>query len=308
MSEELFNHPEVKKVIRAILVSKGMRSEQELEDGVADVVLACIEEVRAKKKQPPKDVAEAKAFARPVAGGDGMDAARKRNRRGVRNVDSTGTPDDYADEPASSMDPIDRKRALEAVAEVVPAHKLELLADVSAGAKRRELAAEHSISGSAMGHRLGGIFKTARGALVAKGFGALLAIVILLVVGARWRANDQEAHNQPPDVPSSRSVPTQVPVDQLSPPVRAAGYRNRADGYCKTRNWDLCEKALDKAQEIDPASEASDQARELREVITLGRAEDTASAADAGVPSFGAKPGAHEAPRAPQAPPPKPKP
>jgi hypothetical protein len=33
MSEELFNHPEVKKVIRAILVSKGMRSEQELEDG-----------------------------------------------------------------------------------------------------------------------------------------------------------------------------------------------------------------------------------------------------------------------------------
>jgi len=99
-----------------------------------------------------------------------------------------------------------------------------------------------------------------------------------------------------------------VPVDQLSPPVRAAGYRNRADGYCKTGNWDMCDKALDKAQEIDRASEATAQAKELREVIALGRAEDAASAAEAGAPSFGAKPGAHGAPRTPQAPSPKPTP
>ena len=71
MSEALFYDPAVLKVIRAILVSKGIRAEQDLEDAIGEVVLACIEYVR-QTGRPPKNVDEAKAIARTVANRHGV--------------------------------------------------------------------------------------------------------------------------------------------------------------------------------------------------------------------------------------------
>ncbi len=61
MSDDLFRDPFVLKVIRATLVSQGMRDER-LEEAVDKVVRACAERVR-RSGRPPADVGQATALA-----------------------------------------------------------------------------------------------------------------------------------------------------------------------------------------------------------------------------------------------------
>jgi hypothetical protein len=153
MSDDLFYEPAVLKVIRAILVSGGIRSEPDLEDAIGEVVLACIEHVR-ETGRPPKDVPEAIAIARPIARGDGLDAARKRARRGKSHHGLTAEADEHARERQPSIDPVDEARMLSAIRQVLKDDQIEALADVGAGVPKAELAAESRASQAATRKRV----------------------------------------------------------------------------------------------------------------------------------------------------------
>jgi hypothetical protein len=270
MSESLFYDPAVLKVIRAILVSAGIRSEPDLEDAIGEVVLACIEHVR-KTGRPPKDVAEAIAIARPIARGDGLDAARKRARRSKRNPGLTAQADDHAQERQPSVDPVDEARMFSAIRQVLKDDQIEALADVGAGVPQAELATERRASQAATRKRVQRYREKALGALSAKGywvaggFAALLAGVIAVYAGAL----------REPDV--SRAHPAGERPQEL-----AAEQRRLAADRCKEKNWDECEKALDRAARLDAEGERGAQVAALRKAIAAGRLEDGGQAAPRG--------------------------
>jgi hypothetical protein len=267
MSDGLFYDPAVLKVIRAILVSGGIRAEQDLEDAIGEVVLACIEHVRGTGR-PPEDVAGAIAIARPIARGDGIDAARKRARRGKSNQGLTAEADEHAREPQPSIDPVDEARMLSAIRQVLKDDQIEALADVGAGVPQAELAAERRASQAAMRKRVQKSREKALGALRAKGywvaggFAALLAGTIAVYVGVS-REDDKVSDGRPPDDQELASV-----------------QRRQAAEWCKERNWDECEKALDRASRLDVEGERGAEVAALREAIAAGRRG--IGAADAG--------------------------
>jgi len=201
MSDGLFYDPAVLKVIRAILVSGGIRAEADLEDAIGDVVLACIEHVHA-RGWPPENVAAAIAIARPIARADSVDAARKRVRRARRNQGLTAEADAHAREPQPAIDPVDEERMLLAIRQALKDEQIEALADVGAGVPQAELAAEQSASQAAMRKRVQKSRQQALGALGAKGyliaggFAALLAGTIAVYLGLQ---RDQGVSSARPD-------------------------------------------------------------------------------------------------------------
>ncbi len=256
MSDRLFYDPAVLKVIRAILVSSGIRSEPDLEDAIGEVVLACIEHVR-KTGRPPEDVSAAIAIARPIARAKGIDLARKRGRRGKSDQGLTADADEHARERTSSLDPVDAERMLAAIRQVLKDDQIEALSDVAAGVPQTELAAEHRASPAAMrkrtqksrGKALGAL--SAKGYWVAGGFAALLAGAIAIHFGSRGESG---VGNDRPDQ-----------VD-----------RTVAANACMERRWDDCEKALDLAAKLDPEGDRGPEVASLREAIAAGRAGMTA--------------------------------
>jgi hypothetical protein len=260
MSEALFYHPTVRKVIRAVLVSKGIRAEPDLEDAINEVVLACIEYVH-RTGRPPKDVAEAAAIARRIASADGIDAARGRRRRSKSNQGLTGDADAHAPERSPSVDPVDQGRMLAAVRPALTPQQLEALADVGAGVAQAQLAAESGTSPAAMRKRVQASREkalralAAKGYLVAGGFAALLAGMMLLHLGP-WSGPHITGH-----APS--------PIGRAE--ELAAEQRRLAAVACSERNWDACAKALDRAAGLDAKSERRPDVTALREAIAAGR-------------------------------------
>jgi DNA-directed RNA polymerase specialized sigma24 family protein len=206
MSDGLFSDPAIRSVIRAILVSRGIRAEADLDDAIGDVVLACIEHVR-ERGRPPEDVKAATAIARVIARAQGVDAVRKRIRRAKRNQGLTAEADAHALEPQPSIDPVDEERMLLAVREALKDDQIEALADVGAGVTQAELAAEHRASQAAMRKRVQKSREKALGALGAKGyliaggFAALLAGTIAVYLGLQREPGVSSA---PPSMESDR--------------------------------------------------------------------------------------------------------
>ena len=259
MSDALFYDPAVLKVVRAILVSNGIRAEHDLEDAIGEVVLDCIEYVR-RSGRPPGDVAQAIALARPIARARSVDEARKRFRRGASNLGPTGDADEHAHEPQPSLDPVDQERMLSAIRLALKDEQIEALSDVGAGLRQAELAAERNASAPAMRKRLQASREKAIAALGAKGywvaggFAALLAGAIAMVV-VPWRRSE---------------VATYVPATYASREL-AAEQRRLAAGACGEKKWDACEKALDRAAKLDPSGEDGAEVKELRAAIAAGR-------------------------------------
>lgn len=281
MSDGLFYDPAVLKVIRAILVSGGIRAEHDLEDAIGEVVLACLEHVRDRGR-PPGNVAAAIAIARPIARADGVDAARKRARRGKRNQGLTAEADEHAREPQPSIDPVDEARMLSAIRQVLKDEQIEALADVGAGVPQAELAVEGGASHAAMRKRVQKSREKALGALSAKGywvaggFAALLAGTIAVYVGVR---------REPGNVSSGR------PPDDR-PRELAAEQRRLAADRCREQNWDECEKALDRAARLEAGGDRGAEVAALREAIAAGRRrEGRRGAADGGGRGDGGRPG-----------------
>jgi hypothetical protein len=253
MSEALFYDPAVLKVIRAILMSEGIRAEHDLEDGIGEVVLACIEQVRSTGR-PPENVAAAIAMVRAVARRDAVDAARKRARRGKSHQGLTPKADEHAGEQ-SEIDPAEAARVLGIVGQVLKAHEIEALSDLGAGVAHKELAAESGTSPAAMRKRVQASRKkalsalSARGYVVAGGFTALLAILVAVFVSSR-------------------------PEPVASPPTSkelAAEERRVAAHACNERRWDECEEALDRAARLDADGDEGTGVKALRDAIAAGR-------------------------------------
>lgn len=273
MSDARFYDPAVLKVVRAIVVSRGIRAEQDLEDAIGEVVLACIEYVR-RTARPPEDVAQAIAIARRVANRHGVDEARKRVRRGKRNVGVTGDADEHAKEQPASLDPVDEQRMLGAIRQVLRDDQIEALSDVGAGVTQAELAAESGAAPTAMRKRMQASREkavgalTARGYWVAGGFAALLAGAVAVYVGA-FRGPDVVGHGRPPA-------------------EQAAEERGLAADACEKRHWDECEEALSRAARLDPEGDRGTQVKALRAAIAAGRLGTGAGdggAADGGAPA-----------------------
>jgi hypothetical protein len=259
MSDALFYDPAVLKVVRAILASRGIRADHDLEDGIGDVVLSCIEHVRASGR-PPEHVAQAIAIVRPIARSHSVDEARKRIRRGKSNLGPTGDADEHAREPQPSLDPVDQERMLSAIRAVLKDDQIEALSDVGAGFRQKALAAESHASPPAMRKRVQKSRKKALLALGAKGywvtggFAALLAVAIGVYFGA-WRESQ---------------VARRTSANERSREI-AAQQRRAAGDACRQRNWDLCEKSLDRAAEIDADGERGAEVMALRAAIARGR-------------------------------------
>jgi DNA-directed RNA polymerase specialized sigma24 family protein len=259
-SDGLFYDAAVLKVIRVILVSRGIRAEQDLEDAIGEVVLACIEHVRGTGR-PPENVPAAIAVARPIAYAQGIDAARKRARRRKSNQGPTAEADEHAREKPPSIDPVDEERMLAAIRKALKDDQIEALSDVGAGVAQADLAADSRTSPAAMRKRvqksrekaLGAL--SAKGYLVAGGFAALLAGSIAVYVVSEREPGRVTA----PHPPRDRN-------QEL-----AAEQRRIATELCKEGKWDDCEKVLDVAARLDAEGDRESEVTALREAIAAGR-------------------------------------
>ena len=150
MSDEtIFYDPAVILVIRAVLMSKGIRYEEDLKEATNDVVADCIEHCR-ETGLVPETVEQATPIARTIADRHGSDLVRKRINRGKTNVGPTEKADEHAREPEPSPDPVDEGRMLGSVQDALPQKQVELLSDVAKGARYAELAAERNTSEAAL--------------------------------------------------------------------------------------------------------------------------------------------------------------
>jgi hypothetical protein len=257
MSEALFYAPAVLRAVRAILVSRGIRGEHDLEDAIGEVVLACIEYVR-RTGRPPENEDQAVAIARIVANRHGVGEVRKRVRRGKQNVGFTDSADEHAQEQPSSLDPVDQQRMLGAIRQVLRDDQIEALHDVGAGVTQAQLAAESGAAPTAVRKRTQATRKTAAGGLRAKGywvaggFAALLAGAVAVYVEASREPVVAQGH---PETPAEQAEEQRVV----------------ANDACKERRWDACEEALNRAARLDPESDRAAEVKALRAEIAAGR-------------------------------------
>ena len=261
MAEDLFYDPAVIKVIRAVLKSTGVRGKQDLEDLTGDVVVDCIEYVR-KTGLPPENVAEAIAIARPIAERTGIDWVRKRVRHGKSDQGPTQDADKHAREPPRSVDPVDRKKILLAIRRVLNDEEIAALTDVSVGVSQAELAAERGTSPAATRKQMQRLREKAlavmhsKGFKVSGGFAALVAGIAVVLYAGPWREPVTVGHGRPAD-----DERKQIAAEQ----------RRIAADWCKERNWDECEKALDRAARIDSQGDRAAEVSALRDAIAAGR-------------------------------------
>jgi hypothetical protein len=258
MSEALFNSPEVRKVIRAVLVSKGVRDD--LENEIEAVVLKCIEQVR-KTGRPPADVKEAIALARAIAETHGDDQVRKRARRAKANTGSTDQADEHAAPPSSQLDPNDVKRLVMTAGEVLGSdpQMVATFQGIADGVPQNVLADEQGISHAAMRKRVEKVRKTfferltKRKLLVLVPAGAIAALVLWAVFFRNpiLTPPDQQARD---NGPSPSAIPSTVPtVDEaLARKQRAAQLRAEAVSLCNQGQWQGCQDKLGDAQGLDP--------------------------------------------------------
>jgi DNA-directed RNA polymerase specialized sigma24 family protein len=256
MSDELFYQRPVLRAIRGVLASKGILGEQDLLDGIHDVVLECLEQYGEKTGRSPRTLADAVAIARRLAQSYAVDKLRERSTRGKVTVESTDRPDDHAVEPKRGVDPVDRGKILENLGKGLEEDEREDLEDIADGESHSAIAARRGISVEASRKRLQVVRAKSKGILDASGWKKAAGVVaflggagavVYLVLGR-----------------DSRDV-TKRQQDY------AVEQRHFAADQCKARKWDECKNALDRAKEVDPEGESADEVKGMREAIEKGR-------------------------------------
>jgi DNA-directed RNA polymerase specialized sigma24 family protein len=251
MSEALFYDARVIKVIRAVLRSTGIRQEEDLQDWTQTVLEKCIRQVRASGR-PPKDVTEAIKIARRIAKRVGIDELRKRVRRGKVALPATDKADHHAKEVGPSIDVVDKKKIVAALQEVLTEEQEERLVDEGSGVPKSQMAKDDGLSDEALYKEMQRAKVRALAKLAGYGvisFAAIVGSMMALHVGPFGESGDV----------------TKSPVQH------AAEQRHLAEDACRARKWEECEKALDRAQELDPDSEQAPQVKKLREAIAEGK-------------------------------------
>ncbi len=266
--EDLFCHREVLQIIRAILFSKGIRAREDLEDHMNNVVERCIRYVR-KTGEPPRDVPEAIAIARRIARDYSVDQVRKRVRRGKTNVPLEKDPDEHAQDLGPALDPVDQERLLAAVRKELTEEQIKNLVDTESGVPYREIAAESGGTEAAERKKAERSRKKARVALAAYagGFAALLAGMVAVYVGA-FQGDENAAHGRPPglELEGGSEQERQEEAKEI-----AQEQRRVAAEACKAQDWDACERALDRAAQVDPEGNRGPEVKALREMVATGR-------------------------------------
>jgi DNA-directed RNA polymerase specialized sigma24 family protein len=255
MSDELFYQRPVLRAIRGVLVSRGIRGEQDLLDGIHDVVLECLEQYGEKTGRSPETLADAIAIARRLAHSYAVDKLRARSTHGKVTVGSTDA-DQHPVEPERGVDRVDRRKIRENLGKGLDKDELEDLEEIADGESHAGIAAKRGISVEASRKRLQVVRAKSKGILDASGWKRAAGVVAFL--GGAGAVVYLVHGRDSGDV-------TKRPQDY------AAEQRHFAADACKARKWDECKNALDRAKEADPEGDTSDEVKRMRDAIEKGR-------------------------------------
>jgi len=145
---------------------------------------------------------------------------------------------------------------------VLKDEQIVALTDVGAGVSQAQLAAESGMSQAAKRKEFQRLREKvlsvigSKGFQVSGGFAALVAGVATVLYVGSGREPVTVGHGRPAD-----DERKQIAAEQ----------RHVAADWCKERNWDECEKALDRAARIDEEGDRAAEVSALREAIAAGR-------------------------------------
>jgi DNA-directed RNA polymerase specialized sigma24 family protein len=274
-TDALLHHPEVVRVIRAIVLEFGIR-DQDAEDGIADVQMRALETTEPRDR--PTDVRGWKALVRKVAYNVGREIVGRLCRRGKVNAGPTDGADEHATKSERSiLEPHERAAIRAIVEDVLRAqaggkHTGVMLAGMMTGAPPREMAQEAGIPSSQMRKQSSAFREMMRSRLVQAGVS--IALITLLSMGSvkgyehhqQVQARESFDSNAAPPREWHRSVEW-VPLHTLPPAEKAAALREMAIDECGRKLWEQCASDLDMARAWDPSGEALPEVRELRKTL-----------------------------------------
>ncbi len=275
-TDALLNHPDVVRVIRAILRQYAWQ-DQDVGDGVGDVQKLALEKTQPGKR--PTTVDAWKSLVRLVAYDYVFDLLRKIYTHGKRDMGLTDGADDHA-APSSKLDPADRAKVRALMEQVQREraggkHTDVMLDGLMTGAPPREMAQDAGINPAAMRKQSSSFRALLQTRLGKVGItAAALAALVLAVRGAEegWDAYqssqqtfDSEAIPPPPGImvdqpPRPRDIPN---AD------KAAVLRDKALAECAQKDWLHCSRDLDMAMAYDPTGETLPEVQAARKVLAV---------------------------------------
>jgi hypothetical protein len=275
-TDALLHHPDVVRVIRAIMVEFRIQ-DQDLKDRVADVQERALETTEPGKR--PTDVPGWKALVRPTAYNVGREIVRELCTRGKYNDGPTDGADDHARSSRSILEPHECAKIREIVEAVLREqaggkHTGVILGGIMTGAPPRELAQDTGVPSSQMRKKTSALRELMRNRFVQAGIA--IATLGLLAVGgvAGWEHQQQvdleqsfDANAAPPR-DSHRSVEW-VPLHDLPPEEKAAILRDKAIGECAAKQWEACANDLDTAKAWDATGEQLPEVQALRKTLNV---------------------------------------
>jgi hypothetical protein len=186
---------------------------------------------------------------------DGIDAIRHRVRSAKRGYEgTTDKADDQAKERTAFVDPMVSEPMKEIAEEHLTPEDRERFVAIGSGVSQKELAKEAGVPHDVF--RKQTQRKRDRFIAEVRRRGLPVTIGALMTVGAVLLGIN--AFRDHGDVTKS-------------PKVHAEEQRHFAADKCKARDWDECEKALNRAQNADAEGETGAEVKGMREAIAKGR-------------------------------------
>lgn len=273
-TDALLHHPDVVRVIRAILVQFGIH-DQDLEDGIADVQKKALESKPKGKR--PTTIADWKKLVRKIAPNVGRDILRKLYARGQWNSGPTDGADDHAASDGSLLEPHELALIRSIVEEVRREqaggkHTDVMLAGMMTGAPPREMAKEAGIPSGQMRKKTSDLRILLRGRLLAVGISVAGAALICWgsVAGYEHHQAQVQAASfdancaAPPAVPKTLEPPRERDIPDVD---KAAVLRDRAAEDCAQKDYGACAEDLERASFYDPAGDKLPAVKALRDML-----------------------------------------
>ena len=273
-TDALLHHPEVVRVIRAIMLVFRL-PEQNRGDDIADV------QERALKTTPPgerpTDIPGWKALVRKVAYNVGREKVKELCRHGKYNKGATDGADDHAKASLSILEPHERAKIREIVEEVLREeaggkHTGAMLGDMMTGAPPRETAKDAGIPSSQMRKKTSALRELMRNRFVQAGIGVATLLAVFGGGFAGYDYYEQVQLDQSFDATCApprtwhRSVEW-LPLYDLPPADKAAALRDKATGECAAKDWEGCQRDLDMAAVWDPSGEKLPDVKAMRQTL-----------------------------------------
>ena len=284
-TDALLHHPDVTRVIRAVLMSTGLRDHL-LEDGIQQTYLLALKSTR---KNPPDTILRWQKVCRAVAKKHGISELRKRIAHAKRNVGPTGDVDDHAANAGlrPRWEAHDAKKALEVLfllldEGVFPANFEAILDAVQAGEKHAEIARQAGLTEAAVGKRLWAARVVFRQRLLYAGLGGLAVVGMVYAAYMKVETNHVVRSDRPDAgttlAPTSR--PPEVLVDTHA--AQIAAMRAEAEEAARKSQWQVCAKLFYGIDRLRGPSDAAVDPLKTRCDEEFARSLDTKTYGDAG--------------------------